>query len=119
MQTPMQRLKLLPCLALAGCTSLAEQGPSPKEDIAPVIATAATDILKAAEQEKLDVPLEVAGPIAANPISGVPWIVCLKSASPTNTGRPIYSILFKDGKFNAVREAAIVDHCADQVFSPL
>jgi hypothetical protein len=118
-KTKMQWLKALPCLVLGACSSFSSDVPPQKEDPAPFIASSAPDLKKAADQEKLNPPLEVAGPIAANPISPGPWIICLKSGAPDQSGRPTYSVFFKDGKFNSVKPSAVIDHCESQVFSPL
>ena len=55
----------LPCLVLAACSALADDAPQ-REVPAPVIASSTADLRKAAEEEKLVAPLEVAGPLAAN-----------------------------------------------------
>ncbi|SDS02854.1 hypothetical protein SAMN05444158_0771 [Bradyrhizobium canariense] len=115
----MQFLKALPCLILTACSSFADADLPQKEDPAPVTASSVPDLRKAAEQENLVPPLEVAGPIAANPIEPGPWLICLRSRSPTNAGRPAYAVFFTDGKFNSVRAAAVIDNCESQVFSPI
>jgi hypothetical protein len=114
----MRLLKLLPCLVLGACSSFLDDIPQ-KPDPAPFISTSADDLRKAADQEKLAKPLEVAGPIAANSISIAPWIVCLRSAATEQAQKRVYSVFFKDGKLSSVRESAIVDHCEAQNFSPL
>jgi hypothetical protein len=114
----MRLLKLLPCLVLGGCSSFLDDIPE-KPDPAPFISTSAIDLRKAAEQEKLAMPLEVAGPIAANSISVAPWIICLRSAATEQARKRVYSVFFKDGKLASVRESAIVDHCEAQNFTPL
>jgi hypothetical protein len=114
----MRVLKLLPCLALGACSSFLDDLPQ-TPDPAPFISTSAVDLRKAADQEKLAKPLEVAGPIAANSISVAPWIICLRSAATEQAQKRVYSVFFKDGKFSSVRESVIVDHCEAQNFSPL
>ena len=64
-------------------------------------------------------PLEVAGPIAANSISVAPWIICLRSAATEQAPKPVYSVFFTDGKLSSIRESIIVDHCEAQNFAPL
>jgi hypothetical protein len=114
----MRLLKLLPCLALGACSSFMDDI-SQKPDPAPFIATSADDLRKAADQEKLAKPLEVAGPIAANSISVAPWIICLRSVANEETRQRVYSAFFKDGKLSSVRPSVIVDHCETQNFVPL
>jgi hypothetical protein len=104
---------------LATCPSWAEDGPPPAQDPAPVIASSTADLRKAAEEEKLVPPMAVAGPFAASPIEPGPWFICLRSRSSTDAGRPMYSVFFKDGKFNSVRAAAVIDNCGSQIFSSI
>jgi hypothetical protein len=114
----MRLLKLLPCLVLGACSSFLDDIPE-KADPAPFISTSVDDLRKAADQEKLAKPLEVAGPIAANSISVAPWIICLRSAATEQTQKRVYSAFFKDGKFTTIRESVFVDHCEAQNFMPL
>jgi hypothetical protein len=114
----MRLLKLLPCLVLGACSSFLDDIPQ-KPDPAPFISMSADDLRKAADQEKLAKPLEVAGPIAANSISVAPWIICLRSAATEQAQKRVYSVFFKDGKLSSVRESVIVDHCEAQNFAPL
>jgi hypothetical protein len=114
----MRLLKLLPCLILGGCSSFLDDIPQ-KPDPAPFIATSADDLRKAADQEKLAKPLEVAGPIAANSISVAPWIICLRSAATEQARKRVYSVFFRDGKLSSIRESVFVDHCEAQNFTPL
>jgi hypothetical protein len=114
----MRLLKLLPCLALGACSAFLDDLPE-KADPAPFISTSADDLWKAADQEKLVKPLEVAGPIPANTISVAPWIICLRSSANEQTRQRVYSVFFKDGKLSSVRPSVIVDHCETQNFVPL
>ena len=114
----MRLLKLLPCLVLGACSSFLDDIPE-KADPAPFVSTSADDLRKAADQEKLAKPLEVAEPIAANSISVAPWIICLRSAATEQARKRVYSVFFQDGKLSSVRESVIVDHCEAQNFSPL
>jgi hypothetical protein len=114
----MRLLKLLPCLVLGACSSFLDDIPQ-KPDPAPFISTSADDLRKAADQEKLAKPLEVAGPIAANSISVAPWIICLRSAATEQARKRVYSVFFRDGKLSSIRESVFVDHCEAQNFTPL
>jgi hypothetical protein len=114
----MRVLKLLPCLALGACSAFLDDLPQ-TPDPAPFISTSAVDLRKAADQEGLARPLEVAGPIPANSISVAPWIICLRSAATEQARKRVYSAFFQDGKLSSVRESVIVDHCEAQNFSPL
>ena len=114
----MRLLAMLSCLALAGCSSLIEDLPQ-KTDSAPLISTSVLELKKAAVESKIGDPLEVAGPIAANPISSAPWIVCLRSGAGEQSRRLVYSVFFKDGKRASARLSSIVDRCEAQVFVPL
>jgi hypothetical protein len=114
----MRVLKLLPCLALGACSAFLDDLPQ-TPDPAPFIATSADDLRKAAADEKLAKPLEVAGPIAANSISVAPWIICLRSAASEEARKRVYSVFFKDGKFSSIRESVFVDHCEAQNFASL
>ena len=115
----MRWLTTLPCLVLAACSSLAEDAPAPKQDPAPVLAASAPELQHAAVQEKLAPPFEAAGPLPANPVSADQWFVCLRNSPAANSGRPTYSVFFKDGKFSTVRPAALIDGCDTQVFAPI
>ena len=114
----MRLLKLLPCLVLGACSSFLDDLPE-TPDPAPFISTSAVDLRKAAVDEKLGEPLEVAGPIAANSISVAPWIICLRSAATEQARKRVYSAFFKDGKLSSIRESVFVDHCETQNFGPL
>ena len=106
------------CLVLAGCSSIIEDLPQ-KTDSAPLVATSAQDLKKAAAESKLSDPLEVAGPIAANPISSAPWIICLRSGATEQSRRLVYSVFFKEGKRDSIRLSSFVDRCEAQAFLPL
>jgi hypothetical protein len=114
----MRLLTVLSCLVLAGCSSIIEDLPQ-KTDSAPLVATSAQDLKKAAAESKISDPLEVAGPIAANPISSAPWIICLRSGASEQSRRLVYSVFFKDGKRDSIRLSSIVDRCEAQAFLPL
>jgi hypothetical protein len=114
----MRLLKLLPCLVLGACSSFLDDAPQ-KEDLAPLISSSAEALKAAATAEKLSAPLEVAGPIQANAISIAPWIICLRSSATEQSRQQVYSVLFRDGKFDSVRPSAIVDRCEVQNFMPL
>ena len=111
----MRLLALLSCLALAGCSSIIEDFPL-KTDSAPLISTSAQELKKAAAESKISDPLEVAGPIAANPISSAPWIICLRSGASEESRRLVYSVFFKDAKRVATRLSSIIDRCEAQAF---
>jgi hypothetical protein len=91
---------------------------APKPEPAPYISTVIPELKNAAAIEKMAEPLEVAGPIAANPISSAPWIICLRSGASEQSRRLVYSVFFKDGKYDSVRLSAIVDRCEAQTFTP-
>ena len=114
----MRLLAMLSCLVLAGCSSIIEDLPL-KTDAAPFISAFTHEMKKAAGESKISEPLEVAGPIAANPISSAPWIVCLRSGASEQSRRLVYSVFFKDGKLVSLRLSSIVDRCEAQVFLPL
>jgi hypothetical protein len=86
---------------------------------APYVSTVISDLKKAAGTEQMADPLEVAGPIAANPISSAPWIICLRSVASERARRLVYSVFFKGGKYDSVRLSVIVDGCEAQTFTPL
>jgi hypothetical protein len=113
----MEWLKALPCLVLGGCSSFGGDGLLKRKTCTlHRFFRRSHDLKKAADQEKLGPPLEVAGPIAANPISPGPWIVCLKSDAPGQSDRPTCSVFFKGGKLSSVQSSAVIDHCESQVF---
>jgi hypothetical protein len=114
----MRLIKLLPCLVLGACSSLWDDIPQ-KADVAPSIASSVDALKAAAWQEKLNPPLEVAGPIQANAISIAPWIICLRSSASEQLRQRVYSVFFKDGKFDSVRPSSIVDRCEAQNFMSL
>ena len=113
-----QWLKLLPCLVLTACTSVVEDLPQ-KTDPAPFVSTSVQDLKKAASEAKMAEPLEVAGPLEANPISSAPWIICLRSGATERSRRLVYSVFFKGGKYVLIRLSSIVDRCDAQVFALL
>jgi hypothetical protein len=105
------------CIGLAGCSTALD---APLDDgEPPVISAVVSDIKKTAAEAKLDNPLAVAGPIHANPISSVPWIICLRSQAPGPSPSRTYALFFKDSKLVSYRMTAIVDHCESQTFAPL
>ncbi|QWG14937.1 hypothetical protein KMZ29_09900 [Bradyrhizobium sediminis] len=114
----MQLAKVLPCLVLVACLSVVEDLP-PREDPAPFLSTSVQDLKKAAAEAKLAEPLEVAGPIAAHPISSAPWIICLRSGATEQSKQRVYSVFFKDSRYDSMRLSAIVDRCEAQSFLPL
>jgi hypothetical protein len=114
----MRPLALLPCLALAACSSIIEEIPQ-KTDSAPFVSTSIQELKKAAEESKIRGPLEIAGPIPANPISSAPWIICLRSGASEQSRRLVYSVFFRDGKRVSMQLSSIVDRCEAQVFTPL
>jgi len=114
----MRLLAVLSCLVLAGCSSILEDLPA-KTDSAPFVSTSAQELKKAATESKISDPLEVAGPIAANPISSAPWIICLRSGASEESRHLVYSVFFKDGKRVSTRLSSIVDRCEAQAFLPL
>ena len=114
----MRLLKVLPCFALAACSAVMDDLPRTTEP-APYISTVISDLKKAAGTEQMADPLEVAGPIAANPISSAPWIICLRSVASERARRLVYSVFFKSGKYDSVRLSVIVDGCEAQTFTPL
>jgi hypothetical protein len=114
----MRLLAVLSCLVLAGCSSIIEDLPQ-KTDAAPFISASTQELKKAAGEVKMSDPLEVAGPLAANPISSAPWIICLRSGASEQSRRLVYSVFFKDGKRVSIRLSSIVDRCETQVFLPL
>jgi hypothetical protein len=114
----MRSLAVLPCLALAACSSIIEEIPQ-KTDSAPFISTSTPELKKAAEESKISGPLEIAGPIPANPISSAPWIICLRSGASEQSRRLVYSVFFRDGKRVSIQLSSIIDRCEAQVFAPL
>jgi hypothetical protein len=70
-------------------------------------------------QAKLAEPVEISGPVAANPISSTPWIICLRSGATEESKRHTYSAFFKNDEYVSSRMSAILDHCETQVFSAL
>jgi hypothetical protein len=114
----MQLAKVMPCLVLAACSSIVEDLPQ-KEHPAPFLSTSILDLKKAAAEAKLAEPLEVAGPIEAHPISSAPWIICLRSGASEQSSRRVYSVFFKDSRYDSMRLSVIVDRCEEQTFVPL
>jgi hypothetical protein len=114
----MRSLAMLPCLALAACSSILEEIPQ-KTDSAPFISTSVQELKKAAMESKIGEPLEVAGPIPANPISSATWIICLRSGANEQSRRLVYSVFFKEGKRVSMHLSSIIDRCEAQVFMPL
>jgi hypothetical protein len=104
-------------LGLAGCS--VDLDNLPIAGVPPTISEVTADIKKAADDAKLIAPLQVAGPIPANSISSVPWIICLRSEAPNQSPPPTYSLFFKENKLVSSRLSVIVDHCESQVFSRL
>ncbi|MBI5132540.1 MAG: hypothetical protein HZA66_24125 [Rhodopseudomonas palustris] len=108
---------IIGCLALAGCSSILESIPEPA-DQAPSITSASADIKRIASEAKLTEPLEVAGPIEANPTTVAPWIICVRSSSPDQS-RQTYALFYRNLKLVSSRLSAIVDRCELQTFARL
>ena len=113
------RLSVLPlCFLLAACSSLTEDVPA--ATINPPDPSKVTASLRAvAVQAKLAEPVEISGPVAANPISAVPWIICLRSGTTEESKRHTYSAFFKNDEYVSSRMSVVVDHCETQAFSAL
>jgi hypothetical protein len=88
-----------------------------ESDKAPKLGIAAPDLKKVAAEAKLGAPLEVAGPIEADPMTVAPWIICLRSAAP-DVSRQTYALFYRGTKLVSYRFAAIVDRCDEQAFTP-
>ena len=114
----MRLLKVLPYFVLAACSAVMDDLPQATEP-APYLSTVSSDLKKAAGTEQMAEPLEVAGPIAANPVSSAPWIICLRSVASERARRLVYSVFFKNGKYDSVRLSVIVDGCEAQTFTLL
>jgi hypothetical protein len=104
-------------LGLAGCSSELDALPDIGDQ--PNISAMAAKIREVAAEAKLANPIEVAGPIRANPISSIPWIICVRSHAPDTPLNRIYALFFKDGKYVSSRMTAVVDQCESQQFTPL
>jgi hypothetical protein len=104
-------------IGLAGCS--VDLDNLPIAGVPPTLSAVTADIKKTADNAKLIAPLQVAGPIPANSISSVPWIICLRSEAPAQSPAPTYSLFFKENKLVSSRLSVIVDHCEGQVFSRL
>ncbi|KPG01522.1 hypothetical protein IP86_03655 [Rhodopseudomonas sp. AAP120] len=102
---------------LMSCSSILEALPETAGQ-APSLTAAAEGIRKVAAEAKLAEPLELGGPIEANPVTVAPWIICLRSATPGPT-RSTYALFYRDAKLVSWRFSAIVDRCEEQTFSPL
>lgn len=102
---------------LAACSAVLEGIPEPAEQ-APTIKSATADIKRVAGEAQLPEPLEVAGPIEANPTTVAPWIICLRS-STHDAAHQTYALFYRELKLISSRPAAIVDRCETQTFSRL
>ena len=113
------RLSVLPlCFLLAACSSHMED--TPAATINPPDPSKVTATLRAvAAQAKLAEPVEISGPVAANPISAIPWIICLRSGATEESKRHTYSAFFKNDEYVSSRMSVVVDHCETQAFSAL
>lgn len=113
----MRRLAYVFCIGLAGCSSTVEMLPDAGDP--PAISAMAATIRFVATEAKLANPIEVAGPIRANPISSSPWIICVRSQVPDTPLNRTYALFFKDGKYVSSRMTAMVDQCESQKFTAL
>ena len=113
------RLSILPlCFLLVACSSHQEDPPTAV--INPPDPSKVTAVLRTvAAAAKIGEPLEVSAPIQANPVSSIPWIICLRSGATEESKRHTYSAFFKNNDYVSSRWSVIVDHCEAQVFSPL
>ena len=113
----MRVLGLLLCLVLADCSSvsdhIAEDVVSPPDPF-----TALKGLKKAVSEAHLAEPVEVSDPIAANPISSSPWLICLRSGKSEESKRLTYSAFFKKDYVSS-QASALVDRCGEQVYHPL
>jgi hypothetical protein len=112
------------CLASAACSSsVLESIPEPGEqhsntDPRPNIKTSAAEIKRIAAEAKLSEPLQVAGPLAADPMTVAPWIICVRG-KVNDPAQPTYALFYRDLKLVASKPSAIVDRCDTQTFAPL
>jgi hypothetical protein len=104
------------CFLLAACSPsrfMAQSDPGPD------LSQIATSLKAAAASEKLQEPLEISSPIEANPISSIPWIVCIRSGATEESEKQIYSVFYKANLYVAIRASAIVDDCEEQRFTAI
>src|SRR5436190_4295589 len=80
--------------------------------------TALNGLKKAVSEAHLAEPVEVSDPIAANPISSSPWLICLRSGKSEESKRLTYSAFFKKDYVSS-QASALVDRCGEQVYHPL
>ena len=109
---------VLSCFALTACSAVSNEIPREPEP-APYVSASIPDLKKAASDAKLAPPLEVAGPIEANPVSTARWIICLRSGATNESRRRVYSLFFKGVRYDSMRLSAILDGCDTQTFVPL
>jgi hypothetical protein len=111
----MRWLTLGLCVSLAGCSSIFDEIDQ-QVIAAPQLPNVAASIKTVAAQYHLAQPLEFAGPIEAAPVSLVPWIVCLRSATaPKET----YALFYKADAYVSSRISTIADRCDGQAYSSL
>jgi hypothetical protein len=101
------------CLGLAACSSIenAPLDPGPPPDFLKVKPL----LMSVANEYRIAEGLEVAGPIRAHPVSSIPWIMCLRSAS---TPRKTYAAFFKGDEYIRSRMSVIEDRCDGESYRP-
>ena len=104
-------------ISLTGCS--VDLDSLPIAGIPPTLSAVAADIRKTADDAKLIPPLQVAGPIPANAVSSVPWIICLRSGATEASQRLTYSVFYNNNEFKSFRLSVIIEGCDGQSYSPL
>jgi hypothetical protein len=109
----MRWLPVAICLGLTACSSVEPTAldPGPPPDFLKVKPL----LTRVASEFRIVVGLEVAGPIRAHPVSSIPWIMCLRSAS---TPRKTYAAFFKGDEYIRSRMSVIEDRCDSESYRP-
>jgi hypothetical protein len=113
-------LTILLCLLAGACSSL----PPPEVEPPPDETQLKAGINQAIAESHFAKPVEVSDVINAPPSSTQPWMVCIRSASSGDAGRPTYAAFFgkdatgKYGQYMRSRYSVFAENCATQTYHP-
>jgi hypothetical protein len=111
---------ILLCLLAGACSTL----PSPEVEPPPDETQLKAGLNQAISDSHFARPVEVTDVINAPASSTQPWMVCIRSASSGDGGRPAYAAFFgkdgtgKYGQYTRSRYSVFAENCETQTYHP-
>ena len=111
---------ILLCLLTGACSTL----PPPEVEPPPDETQLKAGLNQAIAESHFARPVEVTDVINAPASSTQPWMVCMRSASSGEAGRPTYAVFFgkdatgKYGQYSRSRYSVFAENCETQAYHP-